>query len=365
VLLTAAAAFGQTPPPTPATPAAALQPSTSRDRKIVRRWALPGSPRGIAIGADGTIYAGLAESQAVVAIDPKAGTIVKRVVLDSADIASTKDLVTLRTSADRTRLFIANGSDESVTILSLPNLGVVREITMEGETIRDALPDPKGRYLYVLGRRVHVYDFEGRTELRTLDIAEPMAIAASANGSLLAVIAPEDFGNAKATMVVMFDTTGFAEVARDPLQTEKPVEQALFADGDEALLALARDTLFEKPLKAHTARAMTTDGNSGGRMRMKIDFGDLVSSNAVCLPNGSGPQIATLTTTDAMLVYAERRCSSSGGGFEGSNRTVTPASLYGIDAYAIAYDKATNTLAATDPAGFLTVYNVPRPAIAK
>lgn len=356
-MLAAASAFAQAPP--------SLAPSASRDRKIVRRWALPGNPRGVAIGADGTIYAGLAESQAVVAIDPKAGTIAKRVVLDSADIASTKDLVTLRTSADQTRLFIANGSDESVTILSLPALGVLREITMEGETIRDVVPDPKGRYLYILGRRVHVYDFEGRTELRTLDLAEPMAVAASANGAMLAVIAPEDFGNAKATMAVLFDTTSFAEAARDPLQTEKAIEQVLFADNDRALIALARDTLFEKPLTAHPARAMTSDSNSGGRMRMKIDFGDLVNSNALCLPEGSGPQIAALAGADTMLVYAERRCSSSGSGFEGSNRKVQFASLYGINAYALAYDKATHTLVATDPAGFLTVYNVPRPAVAK
>src|SRR4051794_27944804 len=128
---------------------APLQPSASRDRKVVRRWALPGTPHGVAIGADGTIYVGLAEPQAVVAIDPKAGAIRKRVVLDSADIASTKELVTFRTSADRTRLYIANGSDESAIILSLPELGVLREITMEGETIRDAVPDPKGRYLYI------------------------------------------------------------------------------------------------------------------------------------------------------------------------------------------------------------------------
>src|SRR6266568_4148702 len=55
------------------------------------------------------------------AIDPDRGTIKKRVVLDSAEIAATKELVTLRTSADRSRLYVANGSDESATILSLPN----------------------------------------------------------------------------------------------------------------------------------------------------------------------------------------------------------------------------------------------------
>lgn len=306
---------------------------------------------------------GLAGPQSVVAIDPKAGTVTKRVVLDSAEIASTKDLVTLRVNADRTRLFIANGSDESAMILSLPDLGVVREITMEGEMIRDAVPDPKGRYLYLLGRRVHVFDAEGKTELHTLDIADPMAVAPSENGTMLAVIAPEDFGNAKATMVVMFDTTGFAEVGRDPLQTEKAIEGVLFANGDRTLLAVARDALFEKAVASHAARAMTTDNNSGGRMRMKIDFGDLVSSSTICLPDGSGPQIATLTASDTSLVYAERHCSASGA-FIGSNRTVTPASLYGITAYAIAYDAGTNTLVATDPEGFLTVYNVPRPAVA-
>lgn len=331
----------------------------------MRRWTLPGNPRGVAIGADGTIYVGLAESQEVVAIDPKAGAIRKRIVLDSADIASTKELVTLRTNPDRTRLYIANGSDESAMILSLPALGVVREITMEGETIRDAVPDPKGRYLYLLGRRVHVYDREGGTELRTLDIPDPMAIAASANGAMLAVVSTEDFGNAKATVVALFDTTTFAEVARDPLQTEKTIEAALFADKDRALIAVARDTLFEKPVVSRPAKTMTSDSTStSAPMRIKIDFGDLVNSDSVCLPDGSGPQIATLTSSDAMLVYAERRCSVSGT-FSGSSRAVTPASLYGISAYALAYDKATNTLVATDPAGFLTIYNVPRAAVAK
>jgi hypothetical protein len=351
------ALHAQTPTP--------LEATTSRDRKIVRRWALPGNPRGVAIGADGTIYVGLAESQEIVAIDPKAGAIRKRIVLDSADIASTKELVTLRTNADRTRLYIANGSDESAMILSLPALGVLREITMEGETIRDAVPDPKGRYLYLLGRRVHVYDREGGTELRTLDIPDPMAIAASANGAMLAVVATEDFGNAKATVVALFDTTTFAEVARDPLQTEKTIEAALFADKDRALIAVARDTLFEKPVVSRPAKVMTSNNAStSAPMRINIDFGDLVNSDAVCLPEGSGPQIATLTSSDTMLVYAERRCSVSGT-FSGSSRAVTPASLYGISAYALAYDKATNTLAATDPAGFLTIYNVPRAAVAK
>jgi len=44
---------------------------------------------------------------------------------------------------------------------------------------------------------------------------------------------------------------------------------------------------------------------------------------------------------------------------------VTPASLYGVNAYAIAFDKLTNTLVATDREGFLTIYNLPRPATAR
>lgn len=334
----------------------------SRDRKIVRRWSLPGDPRGVAIGSDGTIFVGVAEPQAVLAIDPKTGAIKKRLVLDSAEIASTKELVTLRTNPERTRLYIANGSDESASILSLPNLAVLREITMEGETIRDVVPDPKGRYVYLLGRRVHVFDGAGDTELRTLDIADPMAIAASANGSLLAVLAPEDFGGTKATVVALYDpANNFAEVAREPLQTEKGVEAAMFAARDRSLIAFARDAMFEKRLSTRPTR-ITQAGTNGGTMHVEI--GDVVNSNHVCLPEGSGPQIAALTSTDSQLVYAERRCSASGT-FSGSQRGVTPASLYGVNAYAVAYDPASNTLVATDREGFLTIYNVPRAATAK
>lgn len=340
-----------------------LKPAPTRDRKVVRRWALPGDPRGVAVGNDGTIYVGLAGPQAVLAVDQTTGAVKKRVVLDSADIASTKELVTFRTNPDKTRLYIANGSDESASILSLPDLAVLREITMEGEVIRDVIPDPQGRYVYILGRRVHVFDAEADTELRTLPVEDPMAIAASANGSMLAVFATEDFGNAKATVVALFDTTKFEEIARDPLQTEKVVEGALFANGDRSLIAFARDSLFEKPVVSRPARAMTRQG-SDGPMLMTINFGDLVNSNRVCLPEGSGPQIATTATNENLLVYGERRCSASGA-FSGSNRAVVPASLYGVNAYALAYDARKNVVVATDRAGFLTIYLVPRPALVK
>jgi hypothetical protein len=306
-----------------------LKAVPSTDPKVVRRWALPGDPHGLALGADGTIYVGLAEPQAIVAIDPKNGAMRRKVVLDSADIASTKELVTLRTDRGRLRLFVANGSDESATILSLPTLKIVREITIEGEPIRDALPDPTGRFLYLLGRRVHVYDIDGKSELRTINFDDPIAIAAS--GSMLAV-----FG---ADFVALYNAGNFEEIGRDPLRSR--VAAALFAANDKVLVALSRESLYEKPL---TLRA--------------ID-----SSERICLPEGSGPQIATLGAPD-LLLFAERRCNSSGA-FTGSNRLVAPASLYGINAYAIAYDPVPNFLYVTDRAGYLTIYRVPRAAVTK
>jgi hypothetical protein len=357
VLLAGAACLFAQPAP-PAEIPDALTGISSGNRKIVHRWSLPGDPRGVAIGSDGTIYVGVAEPQMVLAVDPKSGAIKKRLVLDSAEIASTKELVTMRTNPDRTRLFIANGSDESATILRLPDLAVLREITMEGETIRDAVPDPRGRYLYLLGRRIHVFDSEGKTELRTLPIEEPMAIAASANGALLAVLATEDFGSTKATVVALFDTTTFAEIAREPLQTEKTIEVAMFAASDRSIIAFSRDAMFEKRVTSRPIR-ITKSGTTGP---MRIDLGDLVNSTHVCLPAHSGPQAATLAGTDALLVYAERRCDASGT-FTGSTSGVTPASLYNVNAYAVAYDKLSNTIVATDREGFLTVYTVPRPAV--
>jgi len=332
-----------------------LSPVATRDQKVIRRWSLPGDPHGIALGADGTLYVGLAKPQAVAAIDPANGTVKQELVLDSAEIAATKELVTMRTNREGTRLYIANGSDESVTILSLPAMKILREITIEGEAIRDALPDPGGRYLFLLGRRVHVYDGEGRAELRTIDFDDPMAIAVSGNGTMLAVIGPQDFGNAKATVVALYDTTKFDEIARDPLQTDKKIEAALFAADDRVLMALSRDTLYEKPL-THREKRMAEGGD--GRMRMSIDFGDLVNSERICLPEKSGAQIAALAAPQ-LLLFAERRCSS-GGAFSGSARLVTPASLYGVDAYAIAYDRAHNLLYTTERDGYLTIYKVPR-----
>lgn len=352
--LSAAILLAATPPQQPETLAAV----PSHDTKIVRRWTLPGDPHGLAIGRDGTLYVGLAQSQAVVAIDPKSGAIKNRAVLDKAEIAATKELVTLRTNADASRLFIADGSDESAVILSLPDLGVLREITIEGEAIRDAIPDPKGRYLYLLGRRVHVYDAAGEHELHTLPIEDPMAIAASEH--FLAVIGTQDFGSAKATSVALYETSDFKELARDPLETADKIEGAVFSSDEKAIVAISRDHLLEKPV-IRTAKTMTK--GSDGQLRMNADFGDLVNSDRICLPDNAGPQILTLAPNN-MLLYAERRCSMSGA-FTGSQRRIAPASLYGVSAYALAYDRDTNTLAVTDRAGYLTIYRVPRPVSVK
>ena len=301
----------------------------TRDPKIVRRWALSGDPHGIALGPDGTVYVGLAQPQAVVAIDPTTGEIKQKVILDSAEIAATKELVTLRTNAERNRLYIANGSDESAMILDLPGLNVAREITIEGEAIRDALPDPKGRYLFVLGRRVHVYDANGRNELRALGFEDPTALAISSNGAKLAV-----FGTRG---VSLYDTSTFEEIERNQFGGTKPIEAALFASSDRVLIALIRDSLVEMAAKR-------------------------IIREPICLPEGSGPQIAALASP-VLLLFAEKRCPS-GGTFGTTDRAVAPASLHGVDAYAVAFDRQNNFLYTTERAGYLTIYRVPRTAVA-
>ncbi len=221
------------------------------------------------------------------------------------------------------------------------------------------MPDPRGRFLYLLGRRVHVYDAEGQRELHSLAVDDPMALAVTSQGATLAVIGTEIYGTTRATAVALFDTADFHEIAREPLQTAKRVESALFAPNDSALLALGRDTLFEKPIRS-AQKTMTAEGT---RMRMSIDFGDLVNTEHICLPEGSGPQIAALASGNRLL-FAERRCSSSGG-FVGSNRNVVPLSLYNVPAYAMAFDRQSEMLAVTDRAGFLTMYKVPRTPIVR
>lgn len=329
-----------------------LTAAISRDQKIVRRWSLPGDPRGVAVGADGTIYVGLAGPQAVAAIDPKTGEVRRQVVLDSAEIASTKELLTLRINAAGDRLYIANGSDESASILALPDLAIVREITIEGEAIRDVVPDPAGRYIYLLGRRVHVFDGKGETELHALPFEDPAAIAAGSR--LLAIIGTHDFGNAKATAVALYDTTTFREMDRDPLETSEKVEAAVMAGDESSIAAVTSGHLLEKPV-ARASRTMTK--TDSGQMRMTAAFGDFVNSSSICLPEGAGPQILAVSGR-SQVVYAERRCST-GASFIGSARRLTALSLYGVPAYALAFDASTRNIVAVDRSGFLTIYKEP------
>ena len=264
------------------------------------------------------MYVGLALPQAVVAIDPATGETKRKVILDSPDIASTKELVTLRAAGKR--LFIANGSDESATILSLPDLAVMREITIEGEPIRDMIPDPAGRYIYVLGRRVHVYDNAGEHELRTIPI-EAAALAATA------------------AQLAVFDRTGVSILNTKTFDRMAYVNLDAWVDGavfsGETLLAVGPRALYE------------------------IN-GTKVIRDPICLPVGSGPQVATLAHP-RLFLFAERRCRESA--LLSTNRTVLPASLYGVDAYAIAYDPTANVLYTTERAGYLTIYRVPSAAV--
>lgn len=322
----------------------------------MKKWVLPGKPRGLAFH-DGVAYVGLRDRQSVLAVDIATGRILGEAILDSADIAATKDFVTLRVSPDGKRLSVANGSDESATILSLPDLAIVREIGLEGETIRDALMDPSGRYLFLLGNRIHLFDAAGSKELRTFEVDDPMAMAINSTGSALAVAHSERFGNGTATVVSLFDLSTFKQGDQEPLQTERRIVSMMFAAGDRSLVVFARDWIGEKPLRARVEKRLF---NEGDKMRMRIDFGDLTNSEAACLPEIVGPQIAVHGPNPSVILFAERRCSVSGS-FTASQRNVSTASIYGVSAYAVAFDPGTDTLLTTDPSGFLTIYRAPKP----
>jgi hypothetical protein len=333
--------------------AATLEEVAARGRLAEKRWKLDGRPRGLAVAADGTVYVGLATPQSVVAIDTAKGEVVREAVIDSEESASTKDFSTLRIA--RERLYVAQGSDESVTILSLPGLEVVREILLEGEPVRDALPDPAGRHLYVLGRKVRVFDAAGEREIRALGAVEPTAIATDAKGRVLAVVGLEAFPNGKVSVAVFYDAATLREIGRVPLQTEREIVSAFFAADDRVLVAVARDWLAEAPAAPREERK---PGGDATAMRMTIELGDLISSETICLPDGAGPQIAS-PAARSLVVVAERRCAA-GGAFTATKRRTRVASLYGIGAYAMAPTRD-GRWAVTDPEGFLTIYKQPEP----
>lgn len=335
--------------------AATLTPLASRDKKVVKRWSLPGTPRGLALASSGVLYVGLAEPQSVVAIEPSTGSVLSETVLDSADIASTKELTTLRLTSDQSRLVVANGSDESVTILALPEMKIVREIGLEGELIRDAVPDPAGRSLYVLGRTVHVYDADGERELKSISDVDPMAIAVNGGGTMLAVVGSEQFGKTRATSVVLYDAATLKEVDRQPLQTDREIVAAVFAADDRALVVFARDWVAEKPLAKASERKMQSA--EGAPLKITIEFGDLMNSVRICLPAKVGPQLAAAVAGAARVYFPETHCSS-GETFTASKPLVEMVAIYPVSSYALAYDGASSTIFATDPAGFLTQYRI-------
>lgn len=335
--------------------AATLTPAPTRDKKVMKRWSLAGTPHGLALSRAGVLYVGLAEPQSVVAIDPAKGSVLGEVVLDSADIASTKELTALRLTSDETRLVVANGSDESVTILSLPDMGIVREIGLEGEVIRDAVPDPKGRYLYVLGRTVHVYDPNGERELKSLGDVEPMAIAVNSAGTLLAVVGTEQYEKARATSVVLYDVATLKEIDRQPLQTDRTILAALFAADDRALVVFASDWLAEKTLQKAAPRPIASA--EGAPMRLTFEFGDLMNSQRICLPASVGPQLAASGAVSTRVYFPETHCGASET-FIASKREVETGSIYPVSSYALAFDAKSSSIFATDPAGFLTQYRI-------
>lgn len=335
---------------------ALVEPLKSRDRRVVKRWKIAGSPRGLALADNGIVYVGLSDRQSVVALKAADGTLLNETILDDEEIASTKELVALRLTADQSRLVVANGSDESVTLLELPALKITREIGLEGEAIRDALPDPAGKYLYVLGSQVHVFDFDGQRELRTLDIDDPMTIATTSDGSLLAVTFKEKFESGPASSVAIFETATFKEIAREPLETDREIRSAVFGAGDQALVFVADDWIAEKVLQKRTRELSAT----GGTMRIRFGSGDFVSSQKICLVEKAGPQVITLGRTSSFAIVPEKRCSRTGA-FTAQPRRVTSASLYNVGAFALAYDRERDAVWATDPDGYLTMYKTPSP----
>ncbi|MGH9457376.1 MAG: YncE family protein [Thermoanaerobaculia bacterium] len=335
--------------------AAEITPSPTRDRRVVARWTLSGGPYGVA-SWNGLLYVGLREPQSVVAVDPVKGAIVREVVLDREEIASTKDFVSMRVDRANERLLIAQGTDESVSILSLPELAILREIGLEGEVIRDVLPDPKGRYVFILGRSVHVRDAGGDRELRTFQALDPTAIAVSSDGSLLAIVGSQEVGNGRATMVSFVDLATLEEIRTDPLQTDRRIEAAVFAADDQALLVLASDWLAEKSVAPPASRGMRKDARG---VHVSIGAADLVSSERICLPENAGAQIAAVAPAGDLVWFAERRCSISGSTLAAPRRIRT-ASVYGVDALALAYHEG-GALAVTGADGSLTLYEPPSP----
>jgi DNA-binding beta-propeller fold protein YncE len=339
--------------------ATSIESVTTRGRGVVKKLTLDGEPRGLAVSRDGVVYVGMANAQSIIAIDASSNTILREVVLDDPDIAATKEIVSLRIDGSGERLIAAHGSDESVTILSLPELAVLREITLEGERVRDAVADSRGRYLIILGREVRIFDYEGSREIRTLRGLDPMAIAVSDDGGLLAVVGSDQFPSGRASIVSLWDLATLSEISRDPLQTDRRITAATFADRGRTLIVASADWLGEKRLFSRSQGAAMQEDEEG-RMRITFRFDDIVSSETICLADQSGPQALAVDRSGSIVYFPEKRCGSHGG-LTGTRRRVQGAPLYAIDAYAIAVDPESGDLWATDRGGTVTLYRAPQP----
>ena len=254
---------------------------------------MPGDPRGVAIGADGTVYVGLA------AIAGRHRDRSRRPARSGSRSSSTPPRSRRRKSwsrcariADRTRLYIANGSDESATDPLAPR---PRRPPRDHDGRRDdprRRPRSEGPLRLLLGRRVHVFDDERRhgtahARRSTIRWRSPRARTARRSRSSR----PRTSATRRRPRWRCSTRRRSREIAREPLQTQKTIEAAMFADRRPRAVAFSRDSLFEKAgvsrparrsPRAPTAHAMTH------RLRR------LVNSDRVCLPEGSGPQIATL-----------------------------------------------------------------------
>lgn len=328
------------------TAAKPLDAHSDRSVNVVRRWSLPGTPRGLAVDRDGLVYVGLSDRQSILRIDPSRDLLEKEIVLDRPEIASTKEIVTLRFDRSRAgeRLLAANGIDESLTILSTPELAVLREITLEGEVVRDAVGDPLGRYLYILGRDVHIFDHQGAMKIRTIREPRPSAISVSRTGRLLAVAGSERISGIEVTTVALWDVETMKELERIPMQTDAKVVGLTFAAGDRALVAATETAVLQLALdrdKTEKALIAADDG-----LRTNIAAADLISTDTVCIDPSSSPQVISLGPTGSELLFPEKRCGR-GGSMTGGPRYVSVQSLYPLEAFAIAWDPTREAVFAT------------------
>lgn len=334
-----------------------IRGEADRNARILRKWTLPGSPGGLAVGRDGKLFVGLSDRQSIVRIDPSRDLIEKEVILDRPEIASTKDLVTLRIdeAGPVRRLLTANGTDESATILSLDELAIRREITLEGELVRDIHPDPAARFLFVLGRDLHVFDWGGDNPIRTISEPRPMAIAVSSDGSHFAVAGSERIAGTTVTTLGLWTSEPLREIRRIPLQTDAEIVSLSFAAGDRSIVAASTEAILQLTLSERTDQDESALVNTDRGVRMRVRAADLISSDKVCLPDRATPQVMTLGPSGSEILFPEKRCGV-GASFTAGRRLVSIDSLYGLEAHSIVFDPSRRAVFASGAGNQVVLY---------